>query len=44
MHADAIHIVDGGRIIESGSHNELLERNGPYRRAWAGQFGKNSQF
>jgi ATP-binding cassette subfamily B protein len=39
MHADAIHIMDGGRIIESGTHNQLLDRNGPYRRAWRGQFG-----
>ncbi len=44
MHADAIHIMDGGRIIESGSHRELLEQDGPYRRAWQGQFGKSSQF
>lgn len=44
MHADAIHIVDGGRIIESGTHFELLERHGPYRSAWEGQFGKNFQF
>jgi ATP-binding cassette subfamily B protein len=44
MHADAIHIVDGGRIIESGTHDELLGRHGPYRRAWEGQFGKSSQF
>jgi len=42
MHADAIHIVDNGRIIESGSHHELLERDGPYRQAWEGQFGRNS--
>ena len=40
MHADAIHIMDEGRIVESGSHRELLERDGPYRKAWDGQFGK----
>ncbi len=44
MHADAIHIIDDGRIVESGSHRDLLERNGPYRRAWEGQFGRNSKF
>ncbi len=48
MHADRIHVMDGGRIVESGSHRELLEANGPYRRAWEGQFGefgiRNSEF
>ena len=39
MHADKIHIMDEGRIVESGSHRELLEANGSYRRAWEGQFG-----
>lgn len=44
MHADVIHIIDDGRIIESGSHDRLLERNGPYRQAWEGQFGKSFEF
>lgn len=30
MHADKILFVDGGRIIESGSHNELLALGGRY--------------
>jgi ATP-binding cassette subfamily B protein len=40
MHADKIHIMDEGRIVESGSHRELLEAGGPYKRAWEGQFGR----
>ncbi|CAE6454086.1 unnamed protein product [Rhizoctonia solani] len=28
--ADTIHVVENGRIIESGSHTELLARNGRY--------------
>jgi ATP-binding cassette subfamily B protein len=39
MHADRIHILDEGRIVESGSHRELLEADGRYRAAWTAQFG-----
>ncbi len=30
--ADMIHVVDGGRIVESGIHADLLARNGLYAR------------
>ncbi len=43
MHADRIHILEGGRVVESGSHHELLEANGAYRTAWAAQFGDEGQ-
>ena len=30
MHADVIHVMDRGRIVESGSHDQLLEQCGLY--------------
>ncbi len=37
--ADAIMVVEQGQIIEKGSHNELLEKNGHYAQLHALQFG-----
>ena len=37
MHADRIHIMEGGRIVESGSHEQLLTAGGRYRDAWNAQ-------
>lgn len=38
VHADVIHVIDDGRVIESGRHDELLERGGAYARLYALQF------
>jgi ATP-binding cassette subfamily B protein len=37
MHADIIHVMDRGRIIESGSHQRLLEQRGLYAESWSRQ-------
>jgi subfamily B ATP-binding cassette protein MsbA len=37
--ADRIYVVENGRAIESGSHDELIARGGAYRAFFAAQFG-----
>jgi ATP-binding cassette subfamily B protein len=37
MCADVIHIMQHGRIVESGSHDELLARGGLYAQSWMAQ-------
>lgn len=34
LHADQILVMDNGKIIQSGTHYELLAREGLYRRLW----------
>lgn len=36
-YADAIHVMDEGRIIESGTHQELLRLGGQYAQSWKDQ-------
>jgi ATP-binding cassette, subfamily B, bacterial MsbA len=37
-HADVIHVLRNGRIIESGNHKELIDQNGEYKRLYDLQF------
>jgi len=37
MQADVIHVMDHGKIIESGTHAELLEQRGKYAQSWRAQ-------
>ena len=36
--ADLIYVIDAGRVVESGTHAELLARGGAYQRLYALQF------
>lgn len=38
--ADVIHVMIDGRLVESGSHDELLAADGPYARSWREQAGE----
>ncbi|RYF37450.1 MAG: lipid ABC transporter permease/ATP-binding protein, partial [Comamonadaceae bacterium] len=38
-HADRVAVLDQGRLVESGTHAELIARGGIYTRLHALQFG-----
>jgi subfamily B ATP-binding cassette protein MsbA len=42
VNADLIHVLDKGRVIESGNHNALLARDGTYARLYAMQFAEEA--
>lgn len=41
--ADVIVVMEGGRIIETGTHSELLANNGQYRRLYELQFADEEE-
>ena len=38
--ADRIIVVDAGRVVETGHHDDLVARRGPYARMWAAAEGE----
>lgn len=43
MHADRIYVLEKGRIIETGTHDRLLEEKGLYYAMWRQQIGERQQ-
>jgi ATP-binding cassette, subfamily B, bacterial MsbA len=41
--ADIIYVIEAGRVIEQGSHAELLARGGAYARLYALQFSEQDR-
>jgi len=40
VHADRIYVMDKGRIVDNGTHTELLQRGGIYSALWSVQTGQ----
>ena len=40
MHADRIYVLERGKIVEVGQHEDLLERTGLYYAMWRQQVGE----
>jgi ATP-binding cassette subfamily B protein len=43
MHADIIHVLERGRVVEVGRHSELLELKGLYYAMWRQQVGERRE-
>ena len=43
LHADVIHVLEKGAVVESGDHDRLLESRGLYYAMWRQQIGERSE-
>jgi ATP-binding cassette subfamily B protein len=44
MHADVIYVLEKGKIVETGSHQNLLQQKGLYYAMWRQQVGERRVF
>ena len=40
MHADRIYVLEAGEVVETGSHQQLLDEKGLYYAMWRQQIGE----
>jgi ATP-binding cassette subfamily B protein len=40
MHADVIYVLEKGKIVETGSHDSLVDQKGLYYAMWRQQIGE----
>jgi ATP-binding cassette subfamily B protein len=43
MHADCIYVLERGRVVESGRHEDLLAKKGLYSAMWRQQVGEGRE-
>lgn len=43
MHADRIHVLERGRVVEAGRHDQLLDEKGLYYAMWRQQVGEREE-
>ena len=43
LHADVIYVMEAGKIVETGSHQDLLEQKGLYYAMWRQQIGERKK-
>jgi ATP-binding cassette subfamily B protein len=43
MYADCIYVLEKGKIIEEGSHTELVNKKGLYYAMWRQQIGEREK-
>ena len=43
MHADRIYVLEKGEVVETGSHESLLEEKGLYYAMWRQQIGERKK-
>ena len=43
MHADVIYVLERGKIVETGTHSQLLSQKGLYYALWRQQIGERGK-
>ena len=44
MHADRIYVLEKGKLVEAGKHQELVDQKGSYYAMWRQQIGEREEY